>query len=72
MPTVKRALTTANWWVGPGTHMEDPKGGPDKVVSWCVYGGLDERGYSRTIGEFESKTLADHVAKTHNRAVRNR
>ena len=67
MPTVKNALTTANWWVGPGLHDDD-----DRPVTWCVYGGLDERGYSRTVGEFESKTIADHVAKTHNRAVRKR
>ena len=62
-PTVRNALPTDTWWL----HDED-----DRVVTWLVCGGLSESGASRQIGEFESKTLAEHVAKLHNRAVRNR
>jgi len=64
MVTVKNALTTANWWVEPGV-VDD-----NRVVTWMVCGGRGDDGAARTIGEFESKTLAEHVAKTHNRAVR--
>jgi len=60
-PTVKNTIDIQNWWVESGTHDEN-----DRPVTWCVYGGLDERGYSRYIAEFESKTLADHVARIHN------
>ena len=67
MLTIKNLLVSANWWVGPGLLDED-----DRPLTWCVYGGLDECGNSRTVGEFESKTLADHVAKTHNSATRKR
>ena len=66
-PTVRNALTTDTWWVRDGLHDED-----DRIVTWLVCGGLSESGASRQIGEFESKTLAEHVAKLHNRAVRNR
>jgi len=44
----------------------------DKVITWLLCGGLGGNGNSLIIGEFKSKTLADHVAKTHNRAVRKR
>ena len=44
----------------------------DKVITWLLCGGLDGNGGSLTIAEFKSKPIADHVAKTHNRAVRKR
>jgi hypothetical protein len=43
-----------------------------KVTTWLLFGGLDGDGSSLIIGEFGSKTLADHVARTHNRAARKR
>ena len=66
-PTVKNALTTDTWWVAPGDHDMD-----NKTITWLLCGGLSSDDSSRIIGEFESKTLAKHVAKLHNRAVRKR
>lgn len=64
-PTVLNALNTDTWWIAPGLHDEN-----DRVVTWLVCGGLNESGDSRYIGEFESKTLAKHVVKLHNQALR--
>jgi len=44
----------------------------DETITWLLCGGLSNDERSRIIGEFESKTLAKHVAKLHNRALRNR
>lgn len=62
---IKNIIATAGWWVAPGEHVDDPNGGPDRVVTWllCAADG-------RTLGEFPSKMIADHLAKAHNAAVR--
>ena len=68
MATVKNIIKTGGWWVAPGEHIDDPNGGPDLVVtSWLLCGGIE----GHVLGEFSSKMIADHIAKTHNQARRN-
>ena len=70
MSTIKDALSSSRWWVGPGTYEPDYRGGPDRLVTWALYAPTGDG--SRLVAEFDSKTLALHIAKLHNRAARAR
>lgn len=47
-------LLATEWWVSPGEH------DGDAYVTWllCANG--------QSIGEFESREIAEHIANTHN------
>lgn len=38
----------------------------DSIITWVIYSDVD----GRTICETESKMVADHIAKLHNRKIR--
>ena len=58
MNTAKQMTKTVGWSVSPGVH------DGAKIVTWqvCSAGG-------KMVAECESKTIADHIAKIHNRAT---
>ena len=60
--TIKQ-LKKERWHVGEGVWCDDAQ----KFVTWIV---IAESGWG--IGEFESKMLANYVAREHNRQIKKR